>query len=160
MKKYKPIILRKETYLKMIENSVGSRIFNSIFALYNGEQTDILRDGEVSCAVFASSLLLLNSLTTNQRATVNSLEKDLLASPQFIKILDVDYRPQSGDVVIWENLKFSNGTVHRHIGFILNSKEAVSTDYKNKCVARHPIFNNSENPEKIRKIESIFRYSF
>jgi len=160
MVKDKPKILKKETYLKMIGNSIGSKLFNSIIAIDNGVEKDILNDGQVSCAVFVSNILFLNGLLSKQRATINSLENDLLSLPQFQQISEVNYKPEKGDMVIWESIKFNSGSEHRHIGFILNSKEAVSTDYREKCVVKHDIYRNTEDSTKIRKIEKVFRYRF
>lgn len=45
-------LLKKETYIKAIENSVGSKIFNTLYVQYedSGKVEDILDDGNFSCA--------------------------------------------------------------------------------------------------------------
>ena len=156
----KPLILRRETYLKMIENSPGTKIFNSIFALVGDDKKDILENGGLSCATFVSNILFINGLLPQQRTTVNSLEKDLLASESYEQISPLDYIPEAGDIVIWEKIKFKNDTEHRHVGYILNEQEAISTSGIEKGVCRHNIYRNMEESEKNRRIEKIFRYRF
>lgn len=152
-------ILRKETYIKMIENAVGTRLFNSLIVKEQDTVRDLLNDGEYSCAVFTSSVLLLNQKAARTRTTVNNLETDLLASDQFQQV-SVGSAVQAGDVVLWEKVRYEDGSENRHIGFALSDSEAVSTNYIQKCVVRHPLLTNIENTGEVRKIERIFRPSF
>lgn len=143
-------ILRKETYLKTIENSVGTRLFNSAFVRYKdtGEVKDIFNDGEYSCAYFVSSLLFLGEMLKKPSATVKSLREDIDADKNWQKV-DLN-STQAGDIVFYEKTKFDDGTENAHVGFVLNSNEAVSTDYKSKVVARHPL--------AVRPAEVAYRY--
>lgn len=150
-------ILREKTYLKMIENSIGTKIFNSIFAEVEGQEKDLLNDGEFSCAVFVSGILLLNQMLEKGRSTVDSLEKDLEESDSFEEIKS---DPQPGDILFWEKVRYEDGSENRHVGFTLSNTEAVSTDYVPKQVIKHPINKEIENSGETRKIEKIFRYRF
>lgn len=51
----------KENYFKFIENSIGGRMFNSLFVKKQEQEeiVDVLNDGEYSCAFFVSSVLFL-----------------------------------------------------------------------------------------------------
>lgn len=158
MPEIKPEILRRETYLKMIENSVGSRIFNSLIAKVGLETKDLLGNGEFSCAVFVSSILFLNKMLPTQRATVDNLERDLDISEFYYSIPLNNYLPIRGDIMIWSKNEFIAS--HRHIGFVFSENEAISTSYKEKCVVKHPLEYNFKDPEIKRKIEKIFRYKF
>ena len=132
-------ILRKKTLIKLIENSVGSRTFNSVLVRFKGkdEIKDVLKNGEYSCAFFVSSLLYLTKLIDEPHATVKSTEAFLLKSNDWKKIPLAEAK--TGDVVVWEKLVFSDGSEHAHMGFVLGEKEAVSTDSEQKKVVRHYI---------------------
>jgi hypothetical protein len=149
-------ILKKESYIKMIENSVGNKLFNSIIVKEDdGTIKDLLNDGEYSCALFVSSILFLHSFTLKTRSTVNNLEKDLSENPIF-KIIE-DGSIKAGDVIIWESVTYEDGSQNRHIGFAISDTEAISTSYIEKCVIKHPINKQIENTGEIRKIEKVFR---
>ena len=150
-------ILKKETYIKMIENSVGIRLFNSIIAEVDGTQKDILNDGEFSCSCFVSGILLLNTLISKTRATVNNLEKDLLENTNFNEVSESDLRP--GDIIFWELVTYQDGSSNRHVGFAISKTEAVSTNYIAKCVTKHPIYTEVENTNSKRKIDRVLRPS-
>lgn len=143
--------LYKETYLKTIENSVGSKIFNSLIVRFkdSGKVVDILNDGMYSCAYFVSCVLYLFGLIDKPNTTVNTLKEKLEKNDKWKKVgLDAI---EPGDVVFFEKITFEDRTENAHVGFSLNKQEAVSTDYKNKIVTRHPLFSE-------RKIEDAFRY--
>lgn len=152
-------ILKKESYVKMIENSIGNKLFNSIIVREkDGTIKDLLNDGEYSCALFVSSILFLHSLTQKNRSTVNNLEKDLSENPLF-KISN-ENNIEAGDVLFWESVTYEDGSQNRHVGFAISNAEAISTNYIEKCVVKHPITKEIENTGTIRKIEKIFRPSF
>ncbi len=152
-------ILKKESYIKMIENSIGNKLFNSlIIREEDGTIRDLLNDGEYSCALFVSSILFLHSLTSRSRSTVNNLEKDLSENPLFTIINNNTI--ESGDVIIWESVTYEDGSQNRHVGFAISNTEAISTSYIEKCVVQHPINKEIENSGEIRKIEKIFRPIF
>ncbi len=145
-------ILRKETCCAIVQNSIGSRTFNSSIVRYkdSGTVADIFNDGEYSCAFFVSAVLLLVQAIDRPRATVQSLKKSLEANPDWQKV-EIEDR-ESGDVVFYEKTVFEDGSENAHVGFVISKDEAVSTDYKTKTVIRHPI--------GLRPIEMIYRYSW
>jgi hypothetical protein len=153
-------ILKKETYLKMIENSINARMFNSILIKEeSGVSRDLLNDGEYSCALFVSSVLFLNNLIQKTRSTVNNLEKDLLEHPSFIHLENgADIEP--GDILFWESVTYEDDSANRHVGFAVSNSEAISTSYMAKCVIKHPITKEIENSGEMRKVENIFRFTF
>lgn len=142
-------ILKKETLIKAIENSVGTRLFNSLMARFkdSGEVRDILNDGEYSCAFFVSSLLYIANLIDKPRATVTSMQGYL--EKHFEKI-DIK-KAEAGDIVVWEKQKFPDGGIHAHIGFLLDPKTAVSTNFRMKHVEKHQIDDHG------RIIEQVYR---
>ena len=149
--------LNKETYLAMIKNSVGSRLFNSLYVRFkdSGVEKDVLNDGELSCAFFVSGILVLGGWGTRLHATVKTLREKL---PEYgweqVEINTI----QSGDIVIWENVEFEDGTGNEHIGFALNEEEAVSTSFKKHEIVKHHItFGMTESGLPVRKISEVYR---
>jgi len=149
-------ILRKETYLKAIENSVGSRLFNSVFVKFkdSGKTADILNDGMYSCAFFVSSLLYLFQAIDKPHATVANVMKFLETNEKWHKVDGGNN--EAGDVIFWEKIVFDDGSENAHIGFAVSKDEAVSTDYKQKLIARHPIIREQTK----RGIEAVYRYAW
>jgi len=152
----KPEILRKETFLKMVENSVGCKLFNSLIMKKEGKVVDILGDGDVSCATFTSSILFLNRFLPEQKATVPGLEKVLSESDKFIEISMTDFSPKKGDIVFWESIMGDDGIGHTHVGFVLNETEAVSTTGILHAAISHPLYKKP-GTDIDRKIERVFR---
>ena len=143
----KPKILRRESYLEMIENSVGTKMFRSLFVEQDGERFDALRGGELSCAVFVSSVLTLHGLIDAPHATVRRTVDELKrAGWQPLE----ESRP--GAVVVWKDREYDDGEVHGHIGFVVSADEAVSTSYRSKEVVRHAM--NELDGE--REVESFW----
>jgi hypothetical protein len=145
-------VLRKETYLKAIENSVGSKLFNSLFVRFkdSGKVVDILNNGEFSCAFFVSAILTLLQVLDRPHSTVKKL-KELFDSDKNWHKVDIS-NIQAGDVVFYKKVKFKDGTENVHVGFVLNEQEAVSADYKKKKIVKHKLNK--------RPIEEIYRYSW
>ncbi len=148
-------VLRKKTYLKILENSVGNKMFNSLFVEFQNtkEVKDILEDGEFSCAAFVSSVLYLSGAVSRACATVKSLREIFQKNDKWKKVAPGDI--EAGDVLFWEKIKFENGSEAPHVGFALGKDEAVSTNYKKKAVDRHPIISGNG-----RKLEEVYRYSW
>jgi len=154
-------ILRKETFLKMVENSIGCKLFNSLIMKKEGQAVDILDDGDVSCATFTSSILFLNHFLPEQKSTVPGLKKVLSEevkseAGRFTEIPMVDFIPEKGDIVFWEEIIGEDGVGHRHVGFVLNENEAVSTSGIYHSVIKHPLYKKP-GTDIDRKIEYVFR---
>ena len=126
-------ILKKKSYLAMVRNAAGGnmRMFRNVYAEVDGVEQDILRNGEVSCAVFVSSILYLqNSVLEYEgksrwisftHATVVSTEKDMEKNG-WILIRDL----RQGAVITWEPITYSDGAAHWHIGFYIGNDRAIS----------------------------------
>src|SRR3989338_550605 len=113
-------ILWKETYLKAIENSVGSRFFNSLYVKdkQTGQMKDILEDGIYSCAFFVISLLYFFRVLEKSHSTVKGLY-DALGKQSGWQNVGKD-RIESGDVIFWEKIEFDDGTENARVGFAVN----------------------------------------
>lgn len=131
--KIKVVPLRKETYLQVIKNSVGTNMFRNCYAEVNGEKRDITDDGDLSCAFFVSSILTVFRLIKEVHAAVSGTVKDLEDSGW-----QKTAEPKPGDVVVWAEQTDEKGESHGHIGFCIGENQAVS----NNSQARTPTIHN------------------
>src|SRR3989338_6701866 len=136
------------TYLATIKNSVGSGMFRESFlSAPHGEQKDILRNGELSCAFFVSSILKIYDLIDHQHATVSGTIADLEKNGWTIIS-----EPRIGSILVWEKL-FSENEWHSHIGFSVGDELAVSNSMELRSPQLH---HYTYGKEQQRKITHIF----
>lgn len=134
----------KESYLTVIKNSAGTKLFQNFYLKINNRKQDILKNGELSCAFFVSSILIIFGLIKKIHCTVSSTIKDLKKSgwkkSKKVKI---------GSVIIWEEKQG-----HQHIGFYIGKNKAISNAFylykKRTPFIHHFTYNNK------RKIKTIF----
>ncbi len=142
-----------ETYLAVIRNSVGSKMFRNFHMEIDGKNIDATRNGLVSCAFFVSNVLNMFSalkLIKEPHLTVSSTVKDLLESG-WKEISE----PRLGAVLIWEE-KESHGGANRHIGFYVGNDLAVSNDADEGAPGMHHwTFGENETGGQFRKVEMI-----
>lgn len=152
MEEKKVVLLKKRTYLAMLSNSAGTKMFKNLWAW---PMNDLLEDGKKSCAVFVSSVLFLFGHVKSKRATVASLEQDLVASGW----RKADF-PMPGDVLVWEP-RMQNGHRNRHVGFYLGDRRAVSNNWKTGSVGTHHFtYGEKKNGKPVREIEAVYTHSF
>ncbi len=114
-----------ETYMAVIRNSVGSKLFRNFFMEIDGRKIDATKNGVVSCAFFVSNVLNMFpalKLIRGPHTTVSSTVKDLLESG-WKEISE----PRIGAVLVWEE-KESHGGRTKHIGFYVGNGEAISNN--------------------------------
>ena len=151
MKKEKVIPILFDTYIAVIKNSVGSKIFRNFYAKVDGKKTDIMKNGVYSCAFFVSSLLYLFKLLKDIHGTVGGTVRDLKHSG-WKKIK----KPKVGSVLVWESIDCGNNEFHKHIGFYIGNKKAISNSEKLKSPAMHHWTFGINKNNSVRRIESIF----
>ncbi len=134
-----------ESYLALIKNSVDSNLFRNLYAQVDQENKDNTNDGNLSCAFFVSSVLVLFKLIGEGHATVKSTVADMEESGwKEIK------EPKIGSILVWEK-KEINGGLNSHIGFYLGDNQAISNNSKTgKPVTHHWTYNQT------RKVEEIY----
>lgn len=110
------------TYVAMINNSVGANTWRHGYATVDGSEKDIMKNGEVSCAFFVSSILRIFSLIDDFHATV----KSTLADMERNGWQKVD-APEVGDVLLWGPRP--NGIGNAHLGFYVGEDKAVSNNF-------------------------------
>ncbi len=131
---------KRKSYLAMIKNSQGNKMFANYFVFKNKKNIDILKSGRLSCAFFVSSILRIFNLVSSVHLTVLGLLKDLEKNNwQEEKNLKI------GDILLWE--KKDN---HFHIGFYLGDKKAISNSSEKKTIVMHHY--TFEGKRKIIKI--------
>ncbi len=141
-------ILKKKTLLALAENAIkggDNYFFRNVYATdESGIERDILEDGQLSCAVFVSQILLPIELIKTSHATVAGMERDMLACGwQQIPTL----RP--GAVIVWAKIQDESET-HAHIGFCVSESEAISNSTSQRFPRRHSInYDGSRPVEKI-----------
>lgn len=128
--KMKTKVKQFDTYLATIKNSIGSQIFKNLYFEVENEKKDITEDGWLSCAFYVSSILYLSKYIKNIHATVSGTITDLEDSGW--KQVD---EPEMGSILIW--VKKNGANRHRHIGFYVGNKEAISNDSNLKYPIKH-----------------------
>ncbi len=135
----KPLIFK--TYISRIKKAVGSKMFQNFFMKIGNKEMDILNNGNLSCAMFVSSVLYLSKLIFDFHTTVSSTIKDMEKSGWY-KIK----KPKIGAVLVWEPQKLGND-VHAHIGFYISNNKAISNSSRKKTPQIHHYL--MENNRKI-----------
>lgn len=143
----KPITVLYKSYLAMIKNSIGGRLWRNLYyQKKNGRAADLLQDGNLSCAYYVSSILLHFGLIREFQAEVG----ETVAAMQEAGWQKID-KPVSGSIIVWKNRYFEkSGTWHKHIGFFLGPGRAVSNSSERRSPAVHHL------RYKGRKVESFF----
>ena len=129
---------------------MGTNLFRNLFALVDGKRQDILKNGELSCAFFASAILLQFGLIKTGHTTVAGLVKDLENS-DWEKITE----PRPGAALIWEPLDF-DGETHSHCGFYIGDDQAISNSANSGVPAQHHLTYGIEDGKVGRKVVAIY----
>jgi len=137
------------SYLKMIENSIGARLFQNLY-INDGTRSDAVRGGRLSCAFFVSSILNNFGLLKEPHARVESTLKDMQKFGWFeIKKL------RKGAVLLWEAQKGQFG-IHKHLGFYLAKNMAISNSSKKRVPVRHHWTFGKKSNKSYRRIIGIY----
>lgn len=146
----KPTLEVFRSYIRTVENSVGSNIFRNLYFRINGRAIDVLEDGDLSCANYVTAILYLFDLVGERHTTVVSTVEDLSKSGWY----EIQ-KPRKGAVILWGYKKKDKGTQgkHRHVGFYIDKETAISNSSSKRIVARHhPTFGTFPNGEARRDI--------
>ena len=125
-----PLLL--DNYLHMVKASVNSTIFRNFYCTVDGKKMDILHEGDLSCAFFASWILMPFHLLKDAHATVSGTVKDLKESG-WITMAE----PQPGAVIVWAPQKIKTES-HAHIGFFIGEGLTISNDSQKRSPQIHP----------------------
>lgn len=147
----KPKLKFFKTYLAVIQNSVGTRMFRNFF-MESDLEFDATGNGSKSCAFFVSNVLHmfpLLGLIQEPHLTVASALKDMLSCGWH----EID-EPKIGAVLIWEK-KLVRGNENEHIGFYMGNGQAVSNDYESGSPRVHHWTYGEESGVPARKVKQI-----
>ncbi len=145
----------KETYLAMIKNSVGSKMFqNCFFRNKKGELVDVCDGGKFSCAFFVSSVLEKFNLIECGCVTVSRLEKLLKKAGWFIEKENQEFFWQFGSILVWEPKLALDGEKHPHTGFYIGNTRAVSNSPEFVPAEHHANYNGD------RRILRVYCHPF
>ncbi|MFB6212920.1 MAG: hypothetical protein ABEI53_03880 [Candidatus Magasanikbacteria bacterium] len=139
-----------DSYISAIENSVGSKSFQTLWAETDSGKKDILNKGQFSCAVYMTRILLWFDLVNEVHATVSGTVEDLKNCGWF----EIE-KPKRGCILEWEPKK-QNGSENKHIGFYLGDEIAVSNSRNNRFPIKHHYKYGKVDSEPVRKIEKIY----
>lgn len=145
------------TFLAIVENSIGSRTFQNLYARIgdNPESEDVMYGGERSCAFFASGLLAIVGRIDRAHATVASLRRIVDEDPQWQQI----EKPQPGCLIFWELAPDSGGVLYKHCGFYLRENVAISTNELSRVpIAHHLTFGTLPDGSPKRPIEAMYMH--
>jgi len=166
-KKQNVVPVLKNSYLRAIRNSIGTKLFRNFYAKVDGKsrrkasrmleiqtlpsaekisaKKDILHDGDLSCAYFVSCVLKIFDLIGKTHLTVEGTEADMKkAGWKIVKV------PNKGSVLVWEKKKFGKEE-HSHIGFFIGNGKAISNSAKNKIPVEHSFTFGGK-----RRIQAIY----
>lgn len=154
-------INKLKSLLAIVENSIKggeNYMFRNLYAIEDGKEVDILEDGQNSCAVFVSWILLALELIKKPHATVHGTVIDLLASGWY-EIDDV----KRGAVIVWDKKRGNNGLLGNkevdfmHIGFCVSETEAISNASRGSGFPKrhHVTYGEDENGNPVRPIDKI-----
>jgi hypothetical protein len=142
-------LVPKATYLSVIKNSAGANMFRHNYALVDGVETDLLQDGQISCAFFASFVLRGFGLISELHLRTTGTVKDLEASGWRLT-----ETPREGDIVVWEEQQQRSG-IFPHIGFYIDEQTAIShRDTHSTPVAHSLTFDGT------RKVTAYYTHDF
>jgi len=145
-------LLIYDSYLKMIKNSVGTKMFRNLYLKQGNRKIDVAQGGNLSCAFFVSNILLIWGLISEGHATVEATSKDMEKSG-WKKFVPPYGGVKPGDVIVWEKKKMVNGNFHFHNGFYIGNKKAISNDSKKGTPVIHSWDYNGK-----RKIIAIYTH--
>jgi len=150
-------ILKKQTLLGMIEGSEGSKMFRHLYAEVGDEERDILRDGQVACAYYVSTILSMPNfgLLKAPHATVEGLIRGLEAAGW----VEASTPSCRGDVIVWERAAQAGGEKHLHAGFYLGGEEAMSHVDETRTPKRHDVTFGQFEGTPVRKIVAIYTHA-
>ena len=146
------VFLLHKTLISMIEGSVGSAVFQKMFFEQYGEEVDVLRNGDLSCAVHVSFILYNLGLIKEPHTFVTHTVRDLEDSGW----IQID-EPLPGAVLVWGDKLGDSGEIPPHIGFSLGEERAVSNvDVKQSPQEHHWTFGTNEDGSPKREVTAIY----
>jgi hypothetical protein len=141
------------TFLVMAKNSIGTKTFQNFYGTINGKPKDLVKNGNLSCAFFVSTLLHFFKLINDPHLTVAGLIKDMESS-EWTKVRN----SKMGDILIWEPVDFGSGINHAHVGIFVGQNKAISNNSKTSKPVRHHFTFGTKAGKPKRRITAVYRH--
>lgn len=136
-----------KNFIECIRNSIGTQMFRSYYV----DGVDVLENGNLSCAYYVSSIMLMFKLIDRPHFRVDGTIKAMVNTGwQEIEHL----RP--GCVVIWNPI-FQNGKSHFHIGFYIGDGQAISNRSSLGSIGVHPLHYSGLDKDEIQKEATVHK---
>jgi hypothetical protein len=110
-----------DNYMSVIEKSAGTNMFRDWYCTVNGEKQNVTKNGDLSCALYVSSLLRMFGLVNETQITVHRAIAEMERCG-WRAITE----PKRGAVVVWDERETETGIQRKHIGFCLGNGNAIS----------------------------------
>lgn len=135
--------LNFENYLQTIKNSCGTLMFRNVYIQDDqGQKVDVMQNGNLSCAIFVTSILCQFNKIDGRHATVQGTVKALEKynwTKENINNLEI------GDILIWD-IPNDKSYIHQHIGFYIGDNLAISNSSENGFpIIHHFTFQSARN---------------
>ena len=134
--------MKLENFLLSFRNSIGTQLFRSYL---DKDGNDVLKDGDLSCAYYISSMLLLHGLIDRPHFTVEGTLFSMVNSGWHqIKTLKI------GSIVVWGSVH-QNGEDHKHLGVYIGEQQAISNRSSLGMPGEHPLHYSGLDKVGIKK---------
>lgn len=124
-----------------------------MFRSYYVEGVDVLKNGDLSCAFYVSSMLLIFGLIDRAHFTVKGTEFAMKNSGWF-----ETKKLKPGCVIFWEPIS-QDGNQYMHIGFYIGERQAISNRSSLGAVGEHPLHYSGldkDGNKREAKIHSLY----
>ncbi len=129
-------------------------MFRHLYVLENNKKKDILQKGELSCACYLSSILKIFDLISSPHVTVKGTLEDMTKNDWHSS-----KKLKPGNVLLWEAVRFPNGSTHQHLGFYLGKNKAMSNSPERGVpIIHHFTYGQDTKGRPKRKIIKILTH--
>lgn len=140
--------MKLKNFLLHFQNSIGSQLFRNYFV----EDKDVLENGDLSCAYYVSSILVLHGLIDRPHFTVPgtlySMEKAGWTQINHLK---------KGCIVVWGSVH-QNGADHKHLGVYIGDQQAISNRSSLGMPGEHPLHYSGLDKDGNKKKAPVLAY--
>ena len=141
--------MKLKNLLLSIKNSIGTQIFRCYL---DKEGNDVLKNGDLSCAYYVSSILLLHGLIDRSHFTVpGTIHSMLKAGWTEIK------HQKIGCIVVWGSVH-QNGADHKHLGFFIGDGQAISNRSSLGMPGEHQLHYSGLDKDGAKKKAPVLAY--
>ncbi len=144
----------KKNLINIAKNFLGSKGFSQFF---DQAGIDILDNGDKSCAIFISTVLVMTRLIDGVSFTVKGILWRIENSNRFMRINKPSLQKlQKGDIIVWSAI--SQGG-NEHVGIYIGDGMAISNRSALGAPGEHPVIYTGYDRGKEKKadIKCIYR---